>query len=65
MINQFITIYELQKMTKLCRNTLISLAKQGEFSVYKLGTRRIAFDIGEIENWLARCRVKPISNVKH
>lgn len=61
MTNQFITIYELQKMTKLCRNTLMSLANKGEFHVYKLGEKRIAFNLEEIEDWLARCRVKPTS----
>lgn len=64
MTNQFITIYELQKMTQLCRNTLILLANRGEFNIYKLGKRRIAFNLNEIENWLNRCKVKPISTEK-
>ncbi len=62
---RFITISELQKMTKLCRNTLMLLANKGEFHVYKLGKRRIAFNLMEIENWLDRCKVKPISTKKN
>ncbi|TEA27191.1 DNA-binding protein [Candidatus Schmidhempelia bombi str. Bimp] len=54
---------ELQEMTQLCRNTLMSLANKGEFHVYKLGERRIAFKLEEIEDWLTRCKVKPISNL--
>lgn len=51
-------------MTQLCRNTLILLANRGEFNIYKLGKRRIAFNLNEIENWLNRCKVKPISTEK-
>lgn len=57
-ISRLITMSELQEMTQLFRNTLMSLADKGEFHVYKLGKRRIAFKLEEIEDWLTRCKVK-------
>lgn len=65
MTNRYITMSELQKMTPFCRNTIMVLVNKGEFHVYKLGARRIAFNLNEIENWLDRCKVKPISTEKN
>jgi len=57
MLEPFLDIRELEKITKLPRSWLYSQAAKGYLPHYKCG-KYLRFKISEIEEWLAKHRRK-------
>lgn len=65
-VRRTIRRHQLREMVPLADSTIYEMERRGEFPRrFALSPRCVVWDLGEVEEWLAARRAKPISRAQH